>query len=70
MYRKEFLEDLGLFIMKNNLLIQFVENVQLQSLALHMCSKSNFLSRKQFSQDILPSLVEKTKNLDVLRTLT
>jgi hypothetical protein len=27
MYRKEFLEDLGLFIMKNNLLIQFVENV-------------------------------------------
>jgi hypothetical protein len=54
---------------KNNLPIQFVESVWFKHLALHLCSKINFPSRRQFSQVILPSLVEKTKQLYVLLTL-
>ncbi len=34
-----------------------------------MCSKINFPSRNQLSLDILPSLMEKTKQLYVLPTL-
>ncbi len=55
----EFLKDLGLLIVKNNLLIQFVESMWLKRLILHLCPKLNFLSETQFSQEILPRLVEK-----------
>jgi hypothetical protein len=40
--QKEFLENLGLLIVKNNLLIQFVENMWLKCLILHFYPKLNF----------------------------
>jgi hypothetical protein len=67
--QKEFLEDLVLLIMKNHLPIQFVENVWFKHLALHLCSRINFPSKRPFSHDILPSLVEKTKQVYVLLVL-
>jgi hypothetical protein len=39
---KEFLKDLGFFIIKNNFPIQFVENIWLNHLALYLCAKLNF----------------------------
>jgi hypothetical protein len=69
---KEFLEDLALLIVKNNLLIQFVESMWLKCLIIHLCPKLNFPSKRQFSQDILPSrkeYVEKTNELYVLLAL-
>ncbi len=56
----EFLEDLGLLIVKNNLPIQFVESMWPKCLILCLCPKLHFPSKKQFSQEILPRLVEKT----------
>jgi hypothetical protein len=41
----------------------------LKHLILHLCPKLNFPSRRQFSQDILSRLVEKTNELYVLPTL-
>jgi hypothetical protein len=67
--QKEFLEDLGLLIVNNNLPIQFVENMWFKCLILHLCPKLNFLSRRQFSQDILLRLVEKTNELYVVHAL-
>jgi hypothetical protein len=67
--QKEFLEHLGLLIVKNNLPIQFMESMWLKRLILCLCPKLSFLSRKQFSQDILLGLVEKTNELYVLPTL-
>jgi hypothetical protein len=67
--QKDFFEDLGLLIIKNNSLFQFVENIWLKWLVLHLCPKLNFPSRKQHSQEILPRLVEKTKQLHVLLAL-
>jgi hypothetical protein len=58
--QKEFLNDLSLLIVKNNLPIQFVES---------MWPKLNFPSRKQFSQETLRRLVEKTKQLHILLAL-
>jgi hypothetical protein len=43
--QKEFLEDLDLLIVKNNLPIQFVKNMWLKRLILHFCPKLNFLSK-------------------------
>jgi hypothetical protein len=44
---KKFLENLCLLIVKNNLSIHFVENVYLiKPLALHLCPRSNFPSKK------------------------
>ncbi len=57
--------------MKNNFPIQFVKNMLLKCLALHLCPRDDFPSRKHFSQDILPSLAKKTKEFSsVLLTLT
>jgi hypothetical protein len=44
--QKEFLEDLSLLIVKNNLPTQFVESVWLKHLVLHLCSKIIFPSRR------------------------
>jgi hypothetical protein len=44
--QKEFLEDLGLLIVKNNLSMQFVESMWLKCLILHLCPKLNFHSRR------------------------
>jgi hypothetical protein len=60
--QKEFLEDLGFFIVKTNLQIWFVENMWLKCLILCWCQKLNFPFKRQFSQEILLGLVEKTKS--------
>jgi hypothetical protein len=67
--QKEFLPDLGLLIVKNNLTIQFLESIWLKQLTLCLCPKLNFLSKKHFSQEILPRLMERTKQLHVLFAL-
>jgi hypothetical protein len=68
--QKRFMQDLGLFLIKNHQLIQFVEVTWLKHLAMHiiihLCSKVVFLSRKWFSQEVLPDLVEETKQEYVL----
>jgi len=42
------------------LLIQFVETIWLNHLAMHLCLQI-FSSIKQFSREVLPNLVEKMK---------
>ncbi len=59
MQQKEFDENLGLLIVKNNLTIQIFKSVSFKRLALHLCPKINFPSKRQFSQEILPNLIEK-----------
>jgi hypothetical protein len=49
--QKEFLEDLALVIIKNHLLMQFVESVWLKTFAMDLCPRLLFLSKKQFSQE-------------------
>ncbi len=56
-------------IVKNNLPMQFVESMWLKRLILCLCPKLNFLSKRQFSQEILLGLVEKTSQQYVLPTL-
>jgi hypothetical protein len=58
--QKDFFEDLGLLIVKNNLPMQFMESMWLKRLILCLCPKLNFHSKRQFLQEILPRLVEKT----------
>ncbi len=70
MQQKDFLHDLGLLIMKNNLPLQFVESVWFKHLILHLSIRIVFPSRKRFSQEILPNLVEKMKQVYVLPKLT
>ncbi len=60
---KSFLEDLNLLIIKKNLSIQFVEGMWFKRLIFRFCPKLNFLSRRQFSQDISLGLVEKRNEL-------
>jgi hypothetical protein len=55
--------------MKNNLSLQFVENIWFKHLILNLSPRVMFLSRKQFSQEILPNLVEKMKQVYVLPKL-
>jgi hypothetical protein len=64
--QKDLLKDLSLLIVKNNLPTQFVKSMWLKQLTLHLCPKLNFPSKRQFSQETLPRLVEKTKQLYVL----
>ncbi len=52
MPEKEFLEDLGLLIIKNDLLIQFVESIWLKHLVLDLCPKLNFPSKSLFHKNI------------------
>jgi hypothetical protein len=69
MLQKTFLEDMGLLIVKTKLSIYFMENVWLNCLIFHLCSIINFFSRRHFLQEILPRLVEKTKQFYVLSRL-
>jgi hypothetical protein len=55
---------------KNNLPLQFVESVWFKCLILHLSPRIVFPTRKQFSHEILPNLVEKTKQIYVLPKLT
>jgi hypothetical protein len=57
---KKLFKDLGLLIVKNNLPIQFVENILFKRLVLRLCPKLNSLPKRQFSQEILRGLIEKT----------
>jgi hypothetical protein len=59
--QKEKLEDLELVILKNHLLMQFVESVWLKRFAMHLCPRLLFPSKKQFFQKVLLELVEKCK---------
>jgi len=65
--QEEFLEDLSLLIVKNTYLIcgKYVA----QMFNFLSLSKLNFLSKRQFSQDILLGLVEKTNQLYVILAL-
>jgi hypothetical protein len=59
--QKQFLQDLALLVVKNHLLIQFVESIWLKHLIMHLCPRIVFLSRKMFSQEVLVDLVKKKK---------
>jgi hypothetical protein len=59
--KKNFLQDISLLIVKNNLPLQFVESVWFKHLTLHLSPKVVFPFRKSFSQEILLNLVEKMK---------
>jgi len=63
------LQDLGFSIVKNQLPLQFVENVWFKHLILCLCLQVVFLSRKQKVNEILFKLVEKTKQVYVLPKL-
>ncbi len=47
-----------------------VESMWFKHLIIHHCPKLNFPSRRQFSQDILARLVEKTNELYILLATT
>jgi hypothetical protein len=64
------LKDLDLLIVENHLHVQFVKNVWLKHLTMRLCQRIVFSSKKQFSQKILPNVVEKMKQLYVLPILT
>jgi hypothetical protein len=46
-----------------------VKSIWIKDFVLRLCPNSNFPSRKQFSQDILPRLVEKTSQQHVFLAL-
>ncbi len=63
------MEDLVLLIVKNHLLMHFVESPWLKHFSLHLCPRVVLHSKKQFSQEILLEFVEKTKQLYALPCL-
>jgi hypothetical protein len=65
---ENFLNTEWSFDYKKKLLIQFVESMWLKQLTLRSCLELNFLPKKQFIE-ILPRLMEKTKQLHVLHAL-
>jgi hypothetical protein len=58
-HQKDFEENLGLLVIKNHLLIQFIKNIWLNCLIIQLYHF--FLSKKTFNQEMLRNLVEKTK---------
>jgi len=58
--QKRFLEDVMLFVIKSFLPLRIVEPIWFQRLALQLCPKVSFLSRKVFTKKVLPSLVNTT----------
>jgi hypothetical protein len=48
--QKQFLQDLALLVVRNNLPIQFVETTWLKHLVMHLCPRAVFPSRIFFSQ--------------------
>jgi hypothetical protein len=63
------LGDLGILIVKNHLPLQFVKNSWLKILSMHLFPRIIFPSKKKFVNELLPGLVEKTKQLYVLPIL-
>jgi len=64
-----FVENLTLLTVKNHLPLQFVESVWFKHLVLQLCPHVQFPFRKLFSKNILPKLVEKTKEIYLLPLL-
>ncbi len=58
--QKRFLEDVMLFMIKSFLPLRTVEFVWFQRLALWLCSKVSFSSRRVFTEEDFPSLVNTT----------
>jgi hypothetical protein len=56
-------------MIKDRLPLQFVESGWLKRFCMHLCPKIVFPSKNQFSNELLPILVEKTKQLYVLLAL-
>ncbi len=69
MQQKQFLEDLTLLIVNNHLLLHFLESPWLKQFALQLNSCIVFPSKKINSQETLPNLVQKTKDVHVLPKL-
>jgi acyl-CoA synthetase (AMP-forming)/AMP-acid ligase II len=67
--KKQLWEYLVLLFVKNHLLMHFVESPWLKCFNLHLCPRVVLHSKKQFSQEILLELVEKTKQFYVLPCL-
>jgi hypothetical protein len=65
-----FLEDLVLFVVKGFLPMKFVELIWFQRLSYKLCPQIVFPSRKDFVENVLPSLVEKTMVIYVQLALT
>jgi hypothetical protein len=63
------LENLALLIVRNHLPMHLVESQRLKKICLHLSPRVVFPFEKQFSREILPKLVEKTKQLYVLHAL-
>ncbi len=61
--QKQNLEDLGFLIVTNHFLLQFVENSWLKKFNMHLCPRIVFLSRRTFSYEFLPELMENFKQL-------
>jgi hypothetical protein len=68
-HQKDFEENFGLLVIKNYLLIQFIENIWLKFLIMQLYHCGFFLSKKTFNQEMLPNLVEKTKQTYVFPIL-
>ncbi len=67
--QKQILQDIALLVVKNHLLVQFIESTWLKLLVMHLCSRFVFTSSKIFSQEVLVDLVEKIKQKYVLPKL-
>ncbi len=61
--QKQILQNLGFLIVTKHLLLQFVENSWMKKFSMHLCPRIVFLSRKTFSYEFLPELVENFKKL-------
>ncbi len=59
-HQKDFVENLGLLVIKNHLPIQFVESIWLKCLVIQLCLHVVFPFFKTFNKKMLPDLVEKT----------
>jgi hypothetical protein len=67
--QKQFLKYLTFSIVKNHFPMHLIESQWLKRFNLHLCLRVVLSCRKQFSKEILPKLVEKTKQLYVLLAL-
>ncbi len=66
---KQILEDLALLIIKSHMPVHFVESPWLKRFALQLNLHIVFMSKKIFQQDVIPTLVQKTKEDYVLLEL-
>jgi len=60
---KRIFRRLGPFDYQKKITYSICENMWLKHLILRLCSRLNFPSKRQFSKDILPRLIEKDKSI-------